>query len=140
MTFRQNEAFVKQYIFFAMLMTAVTLSTALSVGTNLWLSVVCCVVTALHCAYTCRTEPLVTVDEQGVRCAAKDDVLWDLPWGQIAEVRQISRLRSTAVQLIPTVEPQWDLQKPQTRPFLGFQLSKTAKIALKTYCPGMKDA
>ena len=139
MTFRQNEAFIKQYVFFAMLMTAVTLSTALSLETNLWPSVVCCVVTALHCAYTCRTEPMVTVDERGIRCTTKDEVLWDLPWDQIAEVRKTSHLSSAAVQLIPTIEPKQDLQKPQSRPFLGFQLSKTAKQALNTYCPGLRS-
>ena len=140
MTFRQNEAFIKQYVFFAMLMTSVTLSTALSLGTNLWPSVVCCFVTALHCTYTCRTEPMVTVDERGIRCTTKDEVLWDLPWNQIAEVHKTTRYRSRAVQLIPIEEPKQDLHTPQAHPFLGFQMSRSAKIALKTYCPGMKDA
>jgi hypothetical protein len=78
------------------------------------------------------------MDEQGVRCTERDKLLWDLSWSQIAEVRKTTRYRSRAVQLIPTVEPKQDLHTPQDQLFLGFQLSRKAKKALDTYCPGLR--
>ena len=138
MTFRQNEIFLKQYVFSTLLMTVLTVITIMFTETMLWPMLIGCTACGLSCILTRRTEPTVTMDEQGVRCTEGDKLLWDLSWSQIAEVRKTTRYRSRAVQLIPTVEPKQCLQPPQNQLFLGFQLSRKAKKALDTYCPGLR--
>ena len=140
MTFRQNEIFLKELIFCTLLMAVLTIITVSVLRTIVWPMLVCCVICGIGCIHSWRTEPTITMDEQGVRCTERDKLLWDLSWSQIAEVRKTTRYRSRSVQLIPTVDPKQDLHIPQSQLFLGFQLSKSAKISLKTYCPGMKDA
>ena len=139
MTFRQNEIFLKELVFCTLLMAVLTISTLGVLGTIVWPMLICSVFCGAGCILTWRTEPTVTMDEQGVRCTERDKLLWDLSWSQIAEVRKTTRYRSRAVQLVLIEEPKQDLHTPQSQLFLGFQLSKSAKIALKTYCPGMKD-
>lgn len=140
MKFRQNEIFLKELVFCTLLMAALTISSVGVLGTIVWPMLICSIFCGAGCIHSWRTEPAIAMDEQGVRCTERDKLLWDLSWSQIAEVRKTTRYRSRAVQLIPTVEPKQDLQTPQDQLFLGFQLSKAAKIALKTYCPGMNDA
>ena len=140
MTFRQNEIFLKELVFCTLLMAVLTIITVGVLGTIVWPMLICSVFCGAGCIHSWRTEPTITMDDRGVRCTERDKLLWDLSWSQIAEVRKTTRYRSRAVQLIPTVEPKQDLHTPQDQLFLGFQLSKSAKIALKTYCPGMKDA
>jgi hypothetical protein len=139
MTFRQNEIFLKELVFCTLLMAVLTIITVGVLGTIVWPMLICSVFCGAGCIHSWRTEPTIVMDEQGVRCTERDKLLWDLSWSQIAEVRKTTRYRSRAVQLIPTVEPKQDLHTPQDQLFLGFQLSKSAKIALKTYCPGLKD-
>ena len=138
MTFRQNEIFLKVFIFCTLLMAVLTIITVGVLGTIVWPMLICSVICGAGCILTWRTEPTVTMDEQGVRCTEGDKLLWDLSWSQIAEVRKTTRYRSRAVQLIPTVEPKQGLQPPQNQLFLGFQLSRKAKKALDTYCPGLR--
>ena len=139
MTFRQNEIFLKELVFCTLLMAVLTIITVGVLGTIVWPMLICSVFCGAGCIHSWRTEPTITMDEQGVRCTERDKLLWDLSWSQIAEVRKTTRYRSRAVQLVPIEEPKQDLHIPQAHPFLGFQMSKSAKIALKTYCPGLKD-
>ena len=139
MTFRQNDIFLKEFVFCTLLMAVLTIITVGVLGTLVWPMLICSVFCGTGCIHSWRTEPIITMDEQGVRCTERDKLLWDLSWSQIAEVRKTTRYRSRAVQLVPIEEPKQDLHIPQAHPFLGFQLSKAAKIALKTYCPGLKD-
>ena len=138
MTFRQNEIFLKELVFCTLLMAVLTIITLGVLGTIVWPMLICSVICGAGCILTWRTEPTVTMDEQGVRCTERDKLLWDLSWSQIAEVRKTTRYRSRAVQLIPTVELKQDLHTPQNQLFLGFQLSRKAKKALDTYCPGLR--
>ena len=138
MTFRQNEIFLKVFIFCTLLMAVLTIITVGVLGTIVWPMLICSVICGAGCILTWRTEPTVTMDEQGVRCTEGDKLLWDLSWSQIAEVRKTTRYRSRAVQLIPTVEPKQDLHTHKDQLFLGFQLSRKAKKALDTYCPGLR--
>ena len=140
MTFRQNEIFLKELVFCTLLMAVLNVITLGVLGTIVWPMLICSVFCGAGCIHSWRTEPSITMDDQGVRCTERDKLLWDLRWSQITEVRKTPRYRSRAVQLIPTIEPKQDLHTPQSQLFLGFQLGKSAKIALKTYCPGMKDA
>ena len=139
MKFRQNEIFLKELVFCTLLMAVLTIITVGVLGTIVWPMLIFSVICSAGCILTWRTEPTVTMDEQGVRCTERDKLLWDLSWSQIAEVRKTTRYRSRAVQLVPIEEPKQDLHIPQAHPFLGFQMSRSAKIALKTYCPGLKD-
>ena len=138
MTFRQNEIFLKELVFCTLLMAVLTIITLGVLGTIVWPMLICSVFCGAGCILTWRTEPTITMDEQGVRCTERDKLRWDLTWSQIAEVRKTTRYRSRAVQLIPTVEPKQDLHTPQSQLFLGFQLSRKAKKALDTYCPGLR--
>lgn len=138
MTFRQNEIFLKEFVFCSLLMAVLTIITVSVLGTIVWPMLICCVICGTGCILTWRTEPTITMDNQGVRCTERDKLLWDLSWSQIAEVRKTTRYRSRSVQLIPTVEPKQDLHTPQNQLFLGFQLSRKAKKALDTYCPGLR--
>ena len=137
MTFRQNEIFLKEFVFCSLLMAVLTIITIVFTQTMLWPMLICSVICSAGCILLWRTEPTITMDEHGVRCTERDKLLWDLSWSQIAEVRKATRHRSRAVQLIPTVEPKQDLHTPQNQLFLGFQLSRKAKKALDTYCPGL---
>ena len=138
MTFRQNEIFLKELVFCTLLMAVLTISTVSVLGTIVWPMLICSIFCGAGCILTWRTEPTITMDNQGVRCTERDKLLWDLSWSQIAEVRKTTRYKSRAVQLIPTVEPKQDLHTPQNQLFLGFQLSRKAKKALDTYCPGLR--
>lgn len=138
MTFRQNEFFLKETIFIALLMTALSIFFVVFVDSRLWPMLFASAACDLCAFHMWRTEPTITMDDQGVRCTQRDKLLWDLSWSQIAEVRKSTHLHTRAIELIPTVEPKRDLHTPQDQLFLGFQLCKTAKIALKTYCPGLK--
>ena len=138
MTFRQNEIFLKELVFCTLLMAVLTIITVGVLGTIVWPMLICSVICGAGCIHSWRTEPTITMDEQGVRCTERAKLLWDLSWSQIAEVRKTTRYRSRAVQLIPTVEPKQDLHTPQSQLFLGFQLSRKAKKALATYCPGLR--
>ena len=138
MTFRQNEIFLKELVFCTLLMAVLNVITLGVLGTIVWPMLICSVFCGAGCIHSWRTELTITMDEQGVRCTKSDKLLWDLSWSQIAEVRKTTRYRSRAVQLIPTVEPKQDLHTPQNQLFLGFQLSRKAKKALDTYCPGLR--
>lgn len=138
MTFRQNEIFLKELVFCTLLMAVLTISTVGVLGTIVWPMLICSIFCGAGCIHSWRTEPSITMDDQGVRCTERDKLLWDLRWSQITEVRKTTRYRSRAVQLIPTVEPKQDLHTPQSQLFLGFQLSRKAKKALDTYCPGLR--
>ena len=138
MTFRQNEIFLKELVFCSLLMTVLTIITVGVLGTLVWPMLICSVFCGAGCIHSRRTEPTIAMDDQGVRCTERDKLLWDLRWSQITEVRKTTRYRSRAVQLIPTVEPKQDLHTPQSQLFLGFQLSRKAKKALDTYCPGLR--
>ena len=138
MKFRQNEIFLKELVFCTLLMTVLTIITLGVLGTIVWPMLVCCVICCAGCIHSWGTEPTITMDEQGVRCTERDKLLWDLSWSQIAEVRKTTRYRSRAVQLVPIEEPKQDLHIPQSQLFLGFQLSRKAKKALDTYCPGLR--
>ena len=139
MTFRQNEIFLKQYALCTLLMIVLSIITACFLGTMVWVMLVCCAACGLACFMTWRTEPMIKMDEHGVRCTQRDKLLWDLSWSQIAEVRKSSHLRNRAILLIPTEEPKQDLHTPQNQLFLGFQLTRKAKNALHTYCPGLRS-
>ena len=138
MTFRQNEIFLKELVFCTLLMAVLNVITLGVLGTIVWPMLICSVFCGAGCIHSWRTEPSLTMDAQGVRCTERDKLLWDLRWSQITEVRKTTRYRSRAVQLIPTVEPKQDLHTPQSQLFLGFQLSRKAKKALDTYCPGLR--
>ena len=138
MTFRQNEIFLKELVFCTLLMAVLTIITLGVLGTLVWPLLICSVFCGACCVLTWRTEPTITMDDQGVRCTERDKLLWDLSWSQIAEVRKTTRYRSRAVQLIPTLEPKQDLHPPHSQLFLGFQLSRKATKALDTYCPGLR--
>ena len=137
-TFRQNEIFLKELVFCTLLMAVLNVITLGVLGTIVWPMLICSVFCGAGCIHSWRTEPSITMDDQGVRCTERDKLLWDLRWSQITEVRKTTRYRSRAVQLIPTVEPKQDLHTPQSQLFLGFQLSRKAKKALDTYCPGLR--
>lgn len=77
---------------------------------------------------------MITIDGRAVRCFTKTEILWELPWEGIAEVRRTSHLSSAAIQLVPVNEPKQDLHTPQAYPFLGFQRSSKVNQALQTYC------
>ena len=100
MTFRQNEIFLKQYVFCTLLMPVLTILIAGVMEATLWPMLFCCALCGVCCIHSWRTEPTIFMDEQGVRCTEGNTLLWDLPWSQIAEVRKITRYRSRAVLLI----------------------------------------
>ena len=130
MTFRQNEIFVKQFLWFSGLLTVVMAALFLRDQTLLLPLLVCLGMVLGPAVHVWRTEPMVTVDEWGVVCGDSERPMWAYSWGEIAQVRRITHLSSPAAQLIPVDEPSRNI------PFLGFQLSRNAKNALRKYCPG----
>ena len=130
MTFRQNEIFVKQMIWCSVGLTVVMAALFLRDRAMLLPLLVCLGMVLGPGIHVLRTEPTVTVDEWGVVCGDPERPLWAYPWGEIVQIRRITHLTSPAAQLIPVDEP------PRDIPFLGFQLSRNAKTALRKYCPG----
>ena len=133
MTFRQNEIFAKQFLWFSGLLTIVKAALFLRDRELLLPFLVCLGMVLGPGVHIWRTEPMVTVDEWGVVCGDPERPLWAYPWSQIAQVRRVTHLTSPAVQMIPVDEP------PRDIPFLGFQLSRKAKTALRKYCPGYRE-
>ena len=133
MTFRQNEIFVKQFLWFSGLLTIVTAALFLWDRAMLLPLLVCVGMVLGPSIHVWRTEPMVTVDEWGVVCGDPERPLWAYSWSQIAQIRRVTHLTSPAAQLIPVDEP------PRDIPFLGFQLSRNAKTALRKYCPGYRE-
>lgn len=133
MTFRQNEIFAKQFLWFSGLLTIVMAALFLRDRELLLPFLVCLGMVLGPGVHIWRTEPMVTVDEWGVVCGDPERPLWAYPWSQIAQVRRVTHLTSPAVQMIPVDEP------PRDIPFLGFQLSRKAKTALRKYCPGYRE-
>lgn len=133
MTFRQNEIFVKQTIWCSVGLTVVMAALFLLDRTLLLPFLVCLGMVLGPGVHVWRTEPMVTVDEWGVVCGDPERPLWAYPWGEIVQIRRVTHLTSPAAQLIPDDEP------PQDIPFLGFQLSRKAKTALRKYCPGYRE-
>jgi len=132
MTFRQNEIFVKQFLCFSVLLTIVMAALFLQERELMMPLLVCLGMVLGPGVHVWRTEPMVTVDEWGVVCGDPERPLWAYPWSQIAQIRRITHLTSPAAQLVPLGEPPHDI------PFLGFQLSRKAKTALRKYCPGYR--
>ena len=133
MTFRQNEIFVKQFLCFSVLLTIVMAALFLQERELMMPLLVCLGMVLGPGVHVWRTEPMVTVDEWGVVCGDPERPLWAYSWSQIAQIRRITHLTSPAAQLIPIEEPLRDI------PFLGFQLSRRAKTALRKYCPGYRE-
>ena len=138
MTFRQNEIFVMQFGFFSCLLIVLTAVLSILAGEIQWMAQLCSVAIALVFLYTLRTEPLITMDERGVRCFREKEVLWDLPWAEIAEVRRITHLRSRAILIVPIEEQKREFEALNGGGNLCIQLTKTSKRALNTYCPGLR--
>ena len=133
MTFRQNEHFVKQTIWCSGLLTVVMAALFLRDRALLLPFLVCLGMVLGPAVHVWRTEPMVTVNEWGVVCGDPERPLWAYSWAEIAQIRRITRFTSPAAQLIPIEEP------PRDIPFLGFQLSRKAKTALRKYCPGYRE-
>ena len=138
MTFRQNESFVKQYAGCVLMMLVSSVAASAATKTALWSALMCCAVTALYFVHTWRTEPMITMDDRGIRCFTKNDVLWDFQWFEIAEIRQVTHMHSRAIQLVPIEARKRELERPNGHRDLCIQLTKTSKRALDTYCPGMR--
>ena len=133
MTFRQNEIFAKQFLWTSGILTAVMAVLFLWDRELLPPLLVCLGMLLGPGVHIWRTEPMVTVDEWGAVCGDPERPLWAYSWAEIAQIRRITRFTSPAAQLIPIEEP------PRDIPFLGFQLSRKAKTALRKYCPGYRE-
>ena len=133
MTFRQNEIFVKQFLWTSGILTAVMEVLFLRDRAMLLPLLVCLGMLLGPAVHVWRTEPMVTVDELGGVCGDPERPLWAYSWAEIAQIRRITRFTSPAAQLIPIEEPIRDI------PLLGFQLSRRAKTALRKYCPGYRE-
>lgn len=133
MTFRQNEIFAKQFLWTSGILTAVMAVLFLWDRELLPPLLVCLGMLLGPGVHVWRTEPMVTVDEWGAVCGDPERPLWAYSWAEIAQIRRITRFTSPAAQLIPIDEP------PRDIPFLGFQLSRKAKTALRKYCPGYRE-
>lgn len=133
MTFRQNEIFVKQFLWISRILTAVMAVLFLRDRAMLLPLLMCLGMLLGPAVHVWRTEPMVMVDEWGVVCGDPERPVWSYAWAQIAQVRRVTRFTSPAAQLIPVDEPLQDI------PFLGFQLSRRAKTALRKYCPGYSE-
>ena len=138
MTFRQNASFVNQYAGCVLMMVVSSAAASAATKTALWYALVCCIVTVLSFVHTWRTEPRITMDDRGVRCFTKTEVLWYFPWSEIAEIRQVTHLRSRAIQLVPIEARKQELEAPNGHRDLCIQLSRAAKQALERYCPGLR--
>lgn len=94
MTFRQNEIFVKQFLWSAGVLTVVMAVLFLRDRELLPPLLVCLGMVLGPCVHVWRTEPMLTVDEWGVVCGDPERPVWSYPWAQIAQVRRITRFTS----------------------------------------------
>ena len=66
MTFRQNEIFLKELVFCTLLMAVLNVITLGVLGTIVWPMLICSVFCGAGCIHSWRTEPSITMDDQGV--------------------------------------------------------------------------
>lgn len=139
MTFKQNSLFLRQFLIFFLLLTVISLSMMLiRAGEGSWMILLCTGAMGLCLLHTWTSDPMITIDEEGIHCTLRDQLQWAFAWSEIAQLRQVTHHRSPAVQIIPVNELPRDLNIPQPTPFYGFQLSRSAKKALETHCPGYR--
>ena len=76
----------------------------------------------------------ITIDETGISCRRADKILWSYHWDEIAQLKKGQRFLHPSVEVIV-----FDKQGNK-EPFAGadkyFQLSKSAKTAIKKYYKG----
>lgn len=139
MTFKQNSLFLRQFLIFELLLTFLAVPMLLiRAEEGSWMLLLCTVAMSLCLYHTWTTDPEITIDDRGIRCALREQRLWSFAWSEIALLRRVTRYSSSAVQILPVSEPPRDLQVPQKTPFYGFQLSRGAKKALEIHCPGYR--
>ena len=96
MTFRQNEIFVKQFLWTSGILTTVMAVLFLWDRELLPPLLVCLGMLLGPGVHIWRTEPMVTVDEWGVVCGDPERPLWAYSWAEIAQIRRITRFTSPA--------------------------------------------
>lgn len=79
----------------------------------------------------------VTVDEKGITCEKKGEILWQYAWFEIAYLLIGAENRSPGVHIILKVDCQDKRFYPQ--PKGSFQLTKASREALNSYCRKEKD-
>ena len=76
----------------------------------------------------------ITIDETGISCRRSSNLLWSYQWDEIAQLKKGQRFLHPSVEVIV-----FDKQGNK-EPFAGadkyFQLSKSAKTAIKKYFKG----
>ena len=101
MTFRQNEIFVKQFLWTSGILTAVMEVLFLRDRAMLLPLLVCLGMLLGPAVHVWRTEPMVTVDELGVVCGDPERPLWAYSWAEIAQIRRITRFTVNAKPPVP---------------------------------------
>ena len=82
----------------------------------------------------CSKAEFITIDETGISCRRSSNLLWSYQWEEIAQLKKGQRFLHPSVEVIV-----FDKQGNK-EPFAGadkyFQLSKSAKTAIKKYYKG----
>ena len=86
---------------------------------------------ALH-----QNDTFVTINETGISCRRKTDLLWAYRWEQIGALRKSARLRNPSVEVVPGSEA--TAKGPIGERKTWFELGRSAKDALEQYCPPEK--
>ena len=73
----------------------------------------------------------VTVDNKGIRCTKKGNVMWEYAWDEIIKLKRSSRYRLPSVEIV--IDDHANEIAPFDHSVHYFQLGKTARKAIAQY-------
>lgn len=130
MTFRKDEPFYREVLICFLVMALLCL--ILGLATKVWILFIGIPPFLLLTLWHCKTaHELITVNEEGISCSLKGELLWHCPWDGIREIRKITHHNRPAAYIIPLSDEK-GLEKTYY-PNYYIVLGKKAKTALRKY-------
>ena len=130
MTFRKDEPFYWEVLTCFLVMALLCL--ILGFVAKSWVLFIGIPPFLLLTLWHCKTaHELVTVNEEGISCFLKGEILWACPWDGIREIRKITQYNRPAAYIIP-ISDEKGLEKTYY-PNYYILLGKKARAALRKY-------
>ncbi len=130
MTFRKDEPFYWEVLICFLVMALLFL--ILGFVTKIWSLFTGCPLAFLLALWHCKTpHELITVNEAGISCSLKSEILWSCPWEGIEEIRKVTQHNRRAAYILPMTEEK-GLEKTYY-PNHYMVLGRKAKEALRKY-------
>ena len=130
MTFRKDEPFYWEVLTCFLVMALLCL--ILGFVVKIWVLFIGIPLFLLLTLWHCKTaHEMITVNEEGISCSLKGEILWTCPWKEIHKIRKSTRYNRPAAYIIP-ISDEKGLEKTYY-PNYYILLGKKAKEALRKY-------